>query len=78
MPWSCIIFPMLCRQKTWGETPWSSSSGDEGESYECFFMWKHKISYLNIKSEMENIFLQSSPNQRISMKLTSSISSVVA
>ena len=69
---------MLCRQKTGGETPWSSSSGDEGESYECFLMWQHKISDMKIKSDMENIFVQSSPNQRTSMKSTGSISSVAA
>ena len=45
-------FSMLCRQKAWGEAPSSSSSGDEGESYEWFLMWKHKISYLNIKLNM--------------------------
>ena len=67
---------MLCRQKAWGEAPCGSSYGDEGASYECYFMWKHKISYMNIKIEVENIFVQSSPNQTPSMKLTCTISSV--
>ena len=69
---------MLCRQKAWGETPWSSSSSDEGALYESLLMWKHKISYMNIKSEMEKRYVQSSLNQRTSMKLVGSISSVVA
>ena len=69
---------MLCKQKTCGETPWKSSSGDEGESYEWFLMWKHKLYYLNTKLNMENRSVQSSLNQRISMKSPGSISCVAA
>ena len=69
---------MMYRQKTWGETPCISSSGDEGESYEWFLMWQHKISDLNIKLDMENRYVQSSPNERTSMKSAGSISSVAA
>ena len=69
---------MLCRKKAWGEAPCSSSFGDEWASCEFSLMWQHKILDMNMKSEMENRSIQSSPNQRRLMKSTCTISSVAA